>query len=185
MTQLDLTEERWQAILTNDSQADDQFFYAVKTTHIFCKPSCASRPPKRENVAVYSDELGPLEAGYRPCKRCQPLGKAISLDAWIADIKNYLQLNYQRKVTLEKIANDIHSSPYYLHHVFKAQTGLTPLDYLTSLRINKAKELLKTTSYSIAIIARYVGISNPPYFSVVFKKITKETPSHYRKKHET
>lgn len=181
---LDLTDKRWQSIISNDSQADNEFFYAVKTTHIFCRPSCASRPPKRENVSVYSSVEGPLEAGYRPCKRCQPLGKEVPLATWVADIKNYLQLNYQRKLTLDIIANEIHSSLYYLHHVFKSFAGVTPLDYLTKIRIDKAKELLTSSSYNIAQIARYVGISNTPYFSVVFKKITQETPSFYRKKNK-
>ncbi len=182
MTQLDLTDKRWQAITTNDRQADGDFFYAVKTTQIFCRPSCASRPPKRENVAVYSNSFDPIKLGFRPCKRCQPLGNKVPLATWVEDIKNYLQLNYQRKLTLELIASEIHSSPYYLHHVFKAHIGLTPLEYLTMIRIDKAKLLLATTSYPIATIARYIGISNTSYFSVVFKKMTAESPSAYRKK---
>lgn len=180
MTQLILTNERWQAIVTNEKQADASFFYAVKTTHIFCQPSCPSRPPKRENVTVYSKADDALRLGYRPCKRCQPLGKLVSNDQWIDDIQNYLRLNYRRKLTLEIIANEIHSSPYYLHHTFKKQTGVTPLDYLTAFRIEKAKVLLLNTPKPIAQIARQVGISNVPYFSVVFKKLTDTTPSQFR-----
>lgn len=63
---------RWAALVARDAEADGAFFYAVKTTGVFCRPSCASRMPRRENVAFFETPAAAREAGFRPCKRCQP-----------------------------------------------------------------------------------------------------------------
>lgn len=67
-----MTNEKWQAIIDNDASYNNQFFYAVKTTRIFCKPSCKSRVPKKENVRIFSNAKQALQANFRPCKRCKP-----------------------------------------------------------------------------------------------------------------
>lgn len=67
-------DERWEAVTRRDPLADGAFFYGVKTTGVFCRPSCASRQPRRENVAFFADAGGARAAGFRDCKRCQPGG---------------------------------------------------------------------------------------------------------------
>ena len=65
-------EEMWRAVLNNDKKYDGEFFYAVKSTGIFCKPSCASKTPLRENIEFFEASKAAMEAGYRACKRCRP-----------------------------------------------------------------------------------------------------------------
>ena len=65
-------EERWQAVKRRDSAFDGKFFFAVRTTGVYCRPSCASRSAKRENVSFFSTVAEAEKAGYRACKRCRP-----------------------------------------------------------------------------------------------------------------
>src|SRR6266702_4816023 len=67
-------DERWEAVTRREPRADGAFFYGVKTTGVFCRPSCASRQPRRENVAFFTDVAAARAAGFRDCKRCQPGG---------------------------------------------------------------------------------------------------------------
>ncbi|OXH85534.1 bifunctional transcriptional activator/DNA repair enzyme protein Ada, partial [Burkholderia multivorans] len=67
-------DARWGAVTARDPHADGAFFYAVRTTGVFCRPSCASRLPRREHVAFFDDPAAARAAGFRPCKRCQPEG---------------------------------------------------------------------------------------------------------------
>lgn len=66
------SDEHWAAVLARDKSADGKFYYAVATTVVYCRPGCASRTPRRHNVAFYNDAEAVESAGYRPCKRCKP-----------------------------------------------------------------------------------------------------------------
>lgn len=177
----DLTEQRWQAIITNDKNFDDSFFYAVKSTKIFCRPSCRSRKPRKDNVAIFFTPEEATKHHYRPCKRCRPTGDFVPDDEWVVQIKQYLNEHYQEHITLDKIADDCHGSPYHLHHVFKRVTGQTPLDYLVKIRMEQAKNLLCTTDLAISKVGKKVGLDRPTYFSTLFKKYTGVTPTIYKK----
>lgn len=176
-----ITDAQWQAIVTNDSQFDDVFFYGVKTTKIFCRPSCKSRIPKRENVELFLDKEEALKAGYRSCKRCKSGGERIPDDEWTDQIKDFIEKFYREHLTLGIIASECHGSSYHLHRVFKKQMGITPLSYLHQIRIEKAQELLTHPHLDIQKIGEAVGIPNSAQFSTLFKKITKMTPSEYRR----
>ncbi|MFD0897746.1 bifunctional transcriptional activator/DNA repair enzyme AdaA [Loigolactobacillus binensis] len=180
MTQYRLTAQRWQAIQNNDPRADRQFFYAVTSTGIFCRPSCASRLPKRQHVRIFKTSTQALSAGFRPCKRCCPTGTPLSDAAWCAEIKQIIDHNYARNLTLTELAQLAHGAPYYLHHKFTMVTGLTPQQYLTQVRLQHAKVLLRTTTLTIKTIAANCGWPNPNYFSTLFKRTTDVTPSQYR-----
>jgi AraC family transcriptional regulator, regulatory protein of adaptative response / methylated-DNA-[protein]-cysteine methyltransferase len=65
-------DDRWQAVISRDRNSDGQFFYSVRTTGVYCRPSCASRRPKRENVAFHETAADAERDGYRACKRCKP-----------------------------------------------------------------------------------------------------------------
>ena len=69
--------ERWEAVASRDARADGTFFYGVRTTGVFCRPSCASRLPRRENVAFFDDADAARAAGFRECKRCRPGGLSL------------------------------------------------------------------------------------------------------------
>ncbi|MRN55063.1 bifunctional transcriptional activator/DNA repair enzyme AdaA [Paenibacillus monticola] len=179
-----LSEEQWQAILNNDVSCDGEFFYAVKTTGIFCRPSCKSRLPKQEHVRIFENAQEALSAQYRPCKRCKPTGERLPDKEWVSVITEYIEHNFTEPLTLEILAETCHGSPYHLHRTFKNIMEKTPLDYIQQKRIEKASEYLVHTNMAVTDIARKVGIPNTPYFTTLFKKRTGCTPTQYRQQHQ-
>jgi AraC family transcriptional regulator of adaptative response / methylphosphotriester-DNA alkyltransferase methyltransferase len=178
-----LTDEKWQAIINNDKSYNNQFFYAVKTTGIFCKPSCKSRIPKKENVRIFQSADHALFAKYRPCKRCKPTNERLPDSEWVDLITQYIDKNYRERLTLEILADISHGSPYHLQRTFKKIIGRTPVEYIQQVRINSAKNYLLHSDRAITDVAKTVGISNTPYFITLFKKITGHTPAQYRQLH--
>ncbi|OME80829.1 AraC family transcriptional regulator [Paenibacillus sp. FSL A5-0031] len=179
-----LTEERWHAILNNNAAYDGIFFYAVKTTGIFCRPSCKSKPPNKENIAIYSTAEQALSARFRPCKRCKPTGMRLPDDEWIHLAAEYIDRNYMNNLTLQVVADQCHGSPYHLHRTFKKIKHMTPVEYIQQLRVDKAKEQLTSSDLSISEIGSSVGMRNTPYFVTLFKKKTGCTPAAYRQLHK-
>ncbi|SEQ24436.1 two-component system, response regulator YesN [Lachnospiraceae bacterium NE2001] len=94
--------------------------------------------------------------------------------------RDYINANYQKDISLDEVSREINISPYYFSKVFKEATGQNFIDYLTGLRIEKAKELLDNTDMSMKEICVEVGYSNPNYFSRIFKKIVGVSPTEYR-----
>ncbi|MGF1508020.1 MAG: bifunctional DNA-binding transcriptional regulator/O6-methylguanine-DNA methyltransferase Ada [Myxococcota bacterium] len=137
---------RYEAVLRRDRSQDGQFFYAVKTTGIFCRPSCAARTPRQENVEFFEDAAKARAAGYRPCKRCQP-------ESSFRQEQNVLMVTKicriieeaEHEPTLSEIAEAVGLSPHHLHRVFKAATGLTPKAYARALRATAARRGLEGT----------------------------------------
>jgi len=175
-----LTEERWRAIINNDCSYDDQFFYGVKTTGIFCRPSCKSRAPKIENVQIFLKAEHALAEHFRPCKRCKPNGLRLPNEDWVGQITNYIDMHFNEPLTLESLADLCHGSPYHLQRTFKQIKKISPIEYIQQTRITHAKQNLATTDKTINEISIEVGIPNSAHFATLFKKITTYTPSEYR-----
>lgn len=133
----------WDALCQRDKQADGRFVYGVKTTGIFCMPSCASRLPLRENVQFFVDAAAAQQAGFRPCKRCCP-GSLSREQRQCAAIEHACQLMRQAEtsLTLTQVANAVGISPYHFHRLFKAQVGVTPKRYAAALRGQRVRALL-------------------------------------------
>ncbi|MDJ0622175.1 MAG: bifunctional DNA-binding transcriptional regulator/O6-methylguanine-DNA methyltransferase Ada [Desulfocapsaceae bacterium] len=131
-TQLTFSTEqsRWQAVVDNNQQADGHFFYAVKTTGIFCRPSCPSRLPHQDNIEFFNSSSAAMEAGYRPCKKCQPLSLS-------ADEHNHEKVitacrlieSSDEPISLADLAAKVNLSPHYFHRLFKRIVGITPKQY--------------------------------------------------------
>jgi AraC-like DNA-binding protein/mannose-6-phosphate isomerase-like protein (cupin superfamily) len=98
-------------------------------------------------------------------------------------IKEYIDKNYKKNIKLEDIADDLFINKYYLSHVFKEQMQLTPINYLINRRMGEAKNLLVSTELKIGEIARITGYDNPNYFTLLFKKMTGETPKQFKESH--
>ena len=177
-----VNNEQWQAIIQNDKNYDGLFYYAVKSTGIFCRPSCKSRPPKKENVRIYTEAKEAIQQGFRPCKRCKPTGLRLPDEEWITQLKAYIDVHYNDSLTLHTLADIGHGSPYHLQRTFKKVLGISPMEYIQQIRINKAKEYLATTNKPLVEIGATIGMANIPYFITAFKKVTGFTPFQYRKK---
>ncbi|PLS16467.1 AraC family transcriptional regulator [Bacillus sp. M6-12] len=175
-----LTDELWQAIISNNGDYNSKFFYAVKSTGIFCRPSCKSRMPKKENVLIFSTAQLALSANYRPCKRCRPTAKKLPDQEWVSAITEYIDTHYNEKLTLEVLAEACLGSPYHLHRTFKKVKGITPVAYIQETRVNKAKLYLAQSEIAVTDIALFVGMPNISYFITLFKKKTGYTPTEYR-----
>ncbi|MDQ1234619.1 AraC family transcriptional regulator of adaptative response / methylphosphotriester-DNA alkyltransferase methyltransferase [Paenibacillus sp. SORGH_AS306] len=178
-----ITTEQWQAIVNNDSSYDGQFWYAVRTTGIFCRPSCKSKAPRPQNVTIFADPDQALHAQYRPCKRCKPTGERLPDQEWIAVITQYIDQHYTEPLTLHGLAEIGHGSPYHLHRTFKKVMNITPVEYIQRCRIDQACQELITTNHSMTAIGLNIGIPNTSYFVTLFKKKIGITPAQYRKQH--
>ncbi|MCA1296028.1 bifunctional transcriptional activator/DNA repair enzyme AdaA [Paenibacillus sp. alder61] len=176
----EITQERWQAIIGNDAASDGQFYYAVKTTGIFCRPSCKSRPPKKENISIFASPDEAMSAGYRPCKRCKPTGSRLPDEEWVAVVTEYIDEHPHEALNLHSLAELCHGSPYHLHRTFKRVKGITPLEYIQAVRVERAKRLLLGTDLPVSDVGRRVGLPNTPYFITLFKKNTGLTPAGFR-----
>lgn len=102
------------------------------------------------------------------------------VNLYIKQILSYLHQNYDCEIQVKDIANIVNLHPVYIHRIFKAEMGCTVMEYLTALRIKKAKMLLAHTEIPIIEISEYVGINSRQYFSTLFKKHTGKTPVDFR-----
>jgi len=138
-------EKRWQAVQRRDPAFDGQFLFAVRTTGIYCRPSCASRPAKRENVTFFETAAHAEKAGYRACKRCRP-DKLSAPDPQVEAVKRACERIEQAEEApkLAELAARVGLSPYHFHRVFKAITGVTPKAYAAQTRAGRAADGLRT-----------------------------------------
>lgn len=137
------TDPRWASIVARDAAVDGRFYYSVKTTGVYCRPSCGARLPRPENIAFHPTRAAAEKAGYRPCKRCKPeqpslaeqhASVVLAACRWIEDA--------EETPRLETIAAQAGMSSYHFHRVFKAITGVTPKAYATAHRANRVREKL-------------------------------------------
>lgn len=138
-------DERWGAVTRRESQADGAFFYAVKTTGVFCRPSCASRQPRRENVAFFTDAAAARDAGFRDCKRCQPGGLPREL-AIVNRACAVLDADPQQRLTLAQLSDAVHVSPFHLQRLFKRVVGVSPRQYQAAQRGTALRDALQSGS---------------------------------------
>lgn len=135
-------DDRWQSVLDRDADADGQFVFAVRTTGIFCRPSCRAKHALRENVSFFADAQQAQAAGYRPCKRCLP-DQASAQQLRLDKIARACQLlERESPLTLDELAREVAMSPYHLHRQFKAATGMTPKAWQQSWRARRLRDAL-------------------------------------------
>lgn len=148
-------DPRWQQVLARDPEADGKFFYSVKSTGIYCRPTCGARPPLRENVAFHASASDAEQAGFRPCKRCKPDQQVLSA-VHTEKIAQACRLIEHAEVSpsLTQLAAHAGLSTYHFHRLFKSITGLTPKAYASAHKARTVREKLGTeTTVTDAIYA--------------------------------
>jgi len=135
-------DERWNLVLARDANADGQFVYAVKSTGVFCRPSCPSRRPRRENVEYFSSPALAQKAGYRSCHRCVPTRPNLQRQMVEAACR-YLNDHLESTVTLEALSRHVGVSPFYFQRLFKRTLGISPRQYQQAQRANRFKNALR------------------------------------------
>ncbi|HZR24521.1 MAG TPA: bifunctional DNA-binding transcriptional regulator/O6-methylguanine-DNA methyltransferase Ada [Vicinamibacterales bacterium] len=134
----------WNSVVARDRSADGAFVYAVASTGVYCRPSCPSRRPRRENVAFFDTTGAARHAGFRACKRCHP-DEAVTVDPWIEKIRRacaYLT-HVDGHLSLAALASRVGGSPYHLQRNFKRIVGVTPREYADAIRLRKVKRGLR------------------------------------------
>jgi len=139
---LNTDEDRWLAVLARDPDADGQFIFAVKTTGIFCRPSCRARHALRKNVLFYPDSQHAVQAGFRPCKRCLP-DQADPQAQKLARVEKACRLLEQEQIlTLDTLAEQVGMSAFHFHRQFKSVTGMTPKAWQQAARARRLRSAL-------------------------------------------
>jgi AraC family transcriptional regulator of adaptative response / DNA-3-methyladenine glycosylase II len=189
MTDVELRDpaftERYRAIAARDSRFDGQFYTAVRTTGIYCRPSCPARTPKAENVAFYLTSAAAHEAGFRACKRCLPEA-APGTPAW--DLRRDLTGRAMRLVAdgvvdregVSGLANRLGYSERQLHRLLVAELGAGPLALARAQRAQTARTLLVGTSLRLADVAFAAGFGSIRQFNDTVAEIFGATPSELR-----
>jgi len=172
------TADMLAAIEACDGRFDGRFWYGVVTTGVYCRPSCPSRSPKRENVRLYQDPEAAEAAGFRACKRCRPRRALSDVDGLVA-VARYIESHTEERLTLAGLASRAGLSPARLQKKFRAAFGASPKEYQDALRHGRFREALRDgESVTDAIYA--AGYGSP---SRVYGEASRHlgmTPTAYR-----
>jgi len=175
-----VNDPRWASVVARDPAADGKFFYAVKTTGVYCRPSCAARTANPENVTFHRTAADAARAGFRPCKRCKPdqAPRAEQHTAMVAELCRFIE-SAERLPTLGELAKRSGLSAYHLHRVFKDVTGLTPKGYAAAHRARRLRqELDRGATVTDAIYG--AGYGSNGRFYAESDRVLGMTPTDYR-----
>ncbi len=174
------SDPRWAAVVARDSRADGQFFYSVRTTGVYCRPSCGSRTPRPENVRFYLTIEDAEHAGFRPCKRCKPDQPTLAEQhaALVAGLCRQIE-QAGTEPGLDELARSAQMSIFHLHRIFKAVTGITPKAYAAAHRARKVREELGH-SESVTRAIYETGYSSSGRFYEESNQILGMTPGNFR-----
>jgi AraC family transcriptional regulator of adaptative response/methylated-DNA-[protein]-cysteine methyltransferase len=177
-------DARWAAVQARDAQADGVFFYSVRSTGVYCRPSCASRPARRANVAFHASREDAEAAGFRPCLRCRPdlpplaqrLADAMARACRLIDAA---QAHGEPEPGLDALAQAAGLSRYHFHRVFKAQLGITPRAYAAARRAQRLQEGLAQAA-TVTEGAYAAGFQSSARFYAAAPAALGMAPARYR-----
>ena len=170
-------ETAWAAFMRRDRSWDGQVIGAVRTTGIYCKPSCPARRPKREHVEFFADAEEARAAGYRACLRCKPDEVGRDREAVAQAVK--LIESAEEAPTLNSLAMAVGYAPHHFQRIFKRDLGVSPAEYSRALRNRRAETALKTNGRVTDAIYD-AGYSGPSGFYSDAKERLGMTPSAWR-----
>ncbi len=173
-------DQRWRAVQERDEQADGHFYYLVRTTGVYSRPSCVARSAQRKNILFFSTVGEARAAGYRPCRRCRPdepdpnehYARAVTKACRVID-------ESVEPPSLDELARAVGFSRFHFHRMFKAFTGLTPHAYLSAGRACRVRrELSRAETVSDAIYSS--GFNSNGHFYAMSSEILGMTPTSFR-----
>jgi AraC family transcriptional regulator, regulatory protein of adaptative response / methylated-DNA-[protein]-cysteine methyltransferase len=174
------SDPRWTSVVARSAAADGSFFYSVKTTGVYCRPSCPSRRARPENIQFHSTKQEAEQAGFRPCKRCKPDQASLVEEhaAMVTEACRFLE-TAQETPQLEELAARMGVSTFYFHRIFRAITGLTPRAYAAAHRGERVrKELVRAGTVTSAIYQ--AGYNSNGRFYGESEQVLGMTPTIYR-----
>jgi AraC family transcriptional regulator of adaptative response/methylated-DNA-[protein]-cysteine methyltransferase len=175
-----IADPRWAAVVARDRRADEQFFYSVKTTGVFCRPSCAARLARPENVRFHATAEAAVKAGFRPCRRCKPdQESAVRQQARLIQEACRFIENAEEPLTLAELARRVNLSAYHFHRLFKQVTGVTPRAYAAEHRDGRVRSGLRRNGSVTAAIFDAGYNSNGRFYEKA-PRILGMTPRQFR-----
>ena len=173
-------DARWQAVRRRDPEADGRFVFAVRTTGVYCRPSCAARPARREHVEFHATPADAERAGFRPCKRCRPdLPPRAERDAAVVAEACRAIESADEVPRLAELAARAGVSPHHFHRTFKRIAGVTPRAYAAARRQRRVQDrLCAGSAVTEAIYAAGFGSSGRFYEAA--PAMLGMTPTAYR-----
>jgi len=173
-------DPRWASVIARDSKADGTFYYSVKTTGVYCRPSCASRRALPENVSFHTTREDAEKAGLRPCKRCRP-NQASLVEQSAAKVTKACRLieESEKVPSLDELANHVGISMFHFHRMFKTITGLTPREYALAHREKRIRNKLGH-SETVTEAIYDAGYRSNRRFYETSNEVLGMTPSNYR-----
>ena len=171
---------RWKAVVARDAEQDGRFVFAVRTTGVYCKPSCASRRALRENVRFFADPGAAEAAGFRACKRCDPRATESAASRVIAKARAYLEAHVDEPPALGALARTVGMSASHLQRTFTRHVGVSPRKYAAALRADSLKAHLRAgATVSRATFDAGYGASSRAYDAAIAQ--LGMTPGAYRR----
>lgn len=158
-------DQRWQAVLARATECDGRFVYAVRSTGIYCRPTCPSKRPGREQVLFFAQPDEAERRGFRACRRCHPREAGEQRDAaLVRTICRVIDARSEEPPTLAVLAEQIGLSPHHLQRIFKRATGITPRQYAEANRLAQLKaRLIDGDDVTTALYAAGYGSSSRLY----------------------
>jgi AraC family transcriptional regulator, regulatory protein of adaptative response / methylated-DNA-[protein]-cysteine methyltransferase len=171
---------RWASLIGRDPSADGKFYYSVKTTGVYCRPSCAARLARPENVQFHSTCEDAEKAGFRPCKRCKPnqAGIAKQNAGKIAKACRLIEKS-EDAPSLRRSASYVGMSTFHFHRTFKSITGLTPTEYAAAHRSKRVRASLERSNTVTGAIYD-AGFNSSGRFYENSTQVLGMTPSKFR-----
>ncbi|MGY4533410.1 AraC family transcriptional regulator of adaptative response/methylated-DNA-[protein]-cysteine methyltransferase [Pseudomonas sp. TE3786] len=175
-----VSDPRWISVQARDKGADDQFVYSVKTTGVYCRPSCAARPARPENVQFHSDCQAAERAGFRPCLRCKPNQASLAdQQRLLIGRACHLIVSAETPMPLAQLAAHVGLSPYHFHRLFKAITGVTPKGFANAERAARVRSQLQQ-GMTVTDALYEAGFNSSGRFYTVADKLLGMTPKTFK-----
>jgi AraC family transcriptional regulator of adaptative response/methylated-DNA-[protein]-cysteine methyltransferase len=174
-------DPRWAAVANRDPAFDGVFVYCVKTTGVYCRPTCASRLPNPQNVAFHATWVVAEKAGFRACRRCRPneVSREGLRAAMVAAACRRIVAS-EEPVPLDALAATAGMSPFHFHRVFKSVTGLTPKAFGAAHRAKRIRNRLSEGESSVTDAIYDAGFNSNSRFYETSNEILGMTPTAFR-----